>query len=419
VRCASLVFLIFALAAVFVFQSDDNLTMHKAIALPPRPLVRIALAMFNGIKRFMERIVPAELVLMMKVTAFWQNQAIGAVTLLGVPDVIPLTKPQNNWPSVEDIANELNLPDSDSLYRIMRALASENIFKEHPERRFSHTRSSVFLRKDHPSASARDMVIAWTLEQYQGYSGVYHQLKTGENAFYSIYGTDMWTHLNKPENGEHLHYFQRMFDAISEIMTPPLVLDFDWSKFSHGGKPVTFVDVGGGYGGVLYLILLDIPEANGVLFDQEEVIAQAKKSKRWGGTEGNEEDLSARTKLVSGSFLESVPEGGDVYFLRMIIHDWNDTLAVSILSNIRKAFEKSGKNGTVIIIDQVLEPEGEGHSGNLPISVEQSDIHMMLMLGAKERTLLEFQELCTKSGLTFTKETKTRGTFSLIECVLS
>src|SRR5207245_2558623 len=40
---------------------------------------------------------------------------------------------------------------------------------------------------------------------------------------------------------------------------------------------------------------------------------------------------------------ESVPEGGDTYLLKWIVHDWDDTRAMTILRNCRRAMGPSSK----------------------------------------------------------------------------
>ncbi len=100
-----------------------------------------------------------------------------------------------------------------------------------------------------------------------------------------------------------------MFDEISRTMTPPLVYDFNWGAAVGGrNKPVTVVDVGGGtqpqqynnhthtthechishhrlscvgLGGVLELVLRELPNAQGILYDQPTVIDKAEQATRW------------------------------------------------------------------------------------------------------------------------------------------
>jgi hypothetical protein len=61
----------------------------------------------------------------------------------------------------------------------------------------------------------------------------------------------------------------------------------------------------------------------GVLFDQPHVVDDVAADV--------EPDVAARLTIVGGSFFESVPEHGDAYLLKAVIHDWEDAEAVRIL----------------------------------------------------------------------------------------
>jgi hypothetical protein len=74
----------------------------------------------------------------------------------------------------------------------------------------------------------------------------------------------------------------------------------------------------------------------------------------------------------------------------MILHDWDDTKAVEILTNIRRAMDPRGK---VIVVDAVI-PEGDQpHLGKL------IDIVMLALFNGRERTEAEFAELFKAAGL--------------------
>jgi hypothetical protein len=46
--------------------------------------------------------------------------------------------------------------------------------------------------------------------------------------------------------------------------------------------------------------------------------------------------VTAREKQTyQEHFFERVPSGGDVYFLKTILHDWSDSQALAILKNCR------------------------------------------------------------------------------------
>jgi hypothetical protein len=57
----------------------------------------------------------------------------------------------------------------------------------------------------------------------------------------------------------------------------------------------------------------------GILFDQPHVVANAEEVLS---------HVAYRCRVVAGNFFEAVPEGGDAYVLRAIIHDWEDEEAI-------------------------------------------------------------------------------------------
>jgi hypothetical protein len=50
-----------------------------------------------------------------------------------------------------------------------------------------------------------------------------------------------------------------------------------------------------------------------------------------------------RVETSGGDFFESVPNGGDLYLLKFILHDWDDDHSVKILRNVRRAIADGGK----------------------------------------------------------------------------
>jgi hypothetical protein len=95
-------------------------------------------------------------------------------------------------------------------------------------------------------------------------------------------------------------------------------------------------DFGGGNGSVLAAILRKYPAMQAILFDRVDVVGRARG-------ELDSPGLSDRVQFVAGDFFESVPSGADAYFLRHIIHDWNDEQALTILKNCRSAMSDSGR----------------------------------------------------------------------------
>jgi SAM-dependent methyltransferase len=170
---------------------------------------------------------------------------------------------------------------------------------------------------------------------------------------------------------------------------------FDFGRFRR------IVDVGGGRGGLLLQILLRAPDAVGVLFEQPQVLRHA--------TRLHEAGLMARAELITGDFFKSVPDGGDCYVIKGVLHDFDDAQCIRILSNCQRAMRAAGR---VVIANQDLPSPIAGPHPNLTM-----DIHMMTLLGGRERSAPEWSALFPSSGLALRGTIETEVGFTLIEAV--
>lgn len=97
--------------------------------------------------------------------------------------------------------------------------------------------------------------------------------------------------------------------------------------------------------------------------------------------------------------------------MQWIMHDWSDEDCVKILKNCRKAIPE--KTGKVIIVDVVLEPEGEGLFDNTGLVF---DLLMMAhSSGGKERSEPEWRKLLQEGGFVKYKIIKIPSFLSIIE----
>jgi cyclopropane fatty-acyl-phospholipid synthase-like methyltransferase len=161
------------------------------------------------------------------------------------------------------------------------------------------------------------------------------------------------------------------------------------------------VDVGGGHGALLTLILNRYPNVSGVLFDASDVIASTDERFDRLVTAGQ------ATKM-SGNFFQTVPVGGDAYVLKFIVHDWDDEPAVAILRNCREAMREDGK----VLLVEIIRPAGDP----IPESTFL-DLTMLLFLHGRERTEAEYRQVLESAGLRLQKVTPTASPFSIIEAV--
>src|SRR5688572_6712705 len=123
----------------------------------------------------------------------------------------------------------------------------------------------------------------------------------------------------------------------------------------------TVVDVGGGRGVLLSAVLGKNASTRGILFDLPHVIEAAKKEVP--------PALAKRIQFTPGDFFKAVPEGGDIYILKNIIHDWADAESGRILEVMRSAMKGSGR---MLLVEHIV------CGPNQSCRAKTSDIQMMV-----------------------------------------
>jgi hypothetical protein len=170
--------------------------------------------------------------------------------------------------------------------------------------------------------------------------------------------------------------------SMTANMVEELIAAYDFSRFKQ------VVDVGGGNGALLAALLKANPTLQGTVVDLPEVTAQATQLLAQAG-------ISGRSQAVGGDFFKSVPTGGDVYILKLILHDWDNQRASEILKNCRQAMTEKARLLVVEgLIPEKIEPT--------PVHLNQVifDLRMLTMTpGGRERTETEFRQLFEGAGL--------------------
>jgi hypothetical protein len=161
------------------------------------------------------------------------------------------------------------------------------------------------------------------------------------------------------------------------------------------------VDVGGGNGALLAGLLGVHPHLSGVVFDQPHVVAGARRTLEAAGLDG-------RCRIAEGSFFEGVPEGGDAYLLKFILHDWGDEDCAAILKNCRRAMPDSGR---LLVIEILIEP------GNTPDYGKYLDLNMLVLTKGRERTEAEYRALFRSAGFELSRIVPTGTELSILECL--
>ncbi len=315
----------------------------------------------------------------------WVTQAIYVAAELGIADLLGAGSR-----TTEELARETRT-DSASLYRVLRALASVDIFREDGEGRFRLMPMGILLGSDAPG-SKRALAIMAGAEFYRSWGGLLSSVETGAAAFDKVFGKPFFRYMS--DNPDRWQIYDDAMTGVHDGETKPVLDAYDFPSCG------TIVDVGGGNGLTLAAILRRHPRARGVLFDLPAVTRRAEMVMTGSG-------VSDRCRIVGGDFFDSVPASGDVYLLRHVIHDWEDREAIAILKNCRDAMQPGGR---VLVVETVIP------SGNEPCFGKWLDL-MMLVVGGRERTREQYVNLFSAAGLRVARVVPTDHEVSVIEGV--
>ncbi|WP_095990213.1 methyltransferase [Cystobacter fuscus] len=316
---------------------------------------------------------------------FIYSAALCAAAELGVADLL-----EQGPRSAASLAKELGA-DAQSLYRLLRLLASVEVFSEDDSGRFSLTPAAHHLRTNAPG-SLRSAVLMLTQRIFWSPAGELSEtVRTGKDPFDRIFGAPFFDYLERDaKEGARFH---RGMSCLSDLENGPIARSYDFTAMRR------VVDVGGGHGGFIIEVLKAAPQVRGVLYDHRHVLAEARIAQA---------GLAGRCELAEGDFFESVPAGADAYLLKRILHDWSDEVCVRILHNCRKAMPEHGR---ILVVDTVIPPGNTPHDGKL------LDVLMMMSLPGRERTEEEFRQLFAQAGLRLTRVIHTPAALSIAEAV--
>ncbi len=326
----------------------------------------------------------ATLTMMQMVMGSWVSQAIRVAAKLGVADAIA-----NGPRAIDDLAQEIGV-DRARLYRLVRACTSVGVFVEVAPGTFTNNPLSECLRASAPG-SMRDLAIAMNAPgHWLPWGHLEEAVRAGGPVTTATLGTDLFSYYERnPEEGA---YFHAAMGNLSDFVSSEVVRNYDFSRCE------LVVDLGGAHGALISAVLLANPFVRGILFDLPHVVEGA-------ATTLQERRVLDRCERIGGDFFEGVPSGGDVYLLKIIIHDWDDARAIKILRMCRDAMKPSGH---VVLIEMVI-PED-----NSPSPAQLIDLDMMVLTTGRERTEREYAALMRAAGLELERMLRTETPYSVL-----
>lgn len=353
--------------------------------MPPVWLFSVIRLIRNFFIKSYYRFIPPGMAVFEKSQGFWIAKAISVACELNLAEIIG-----EGEKSIDEISM-ISKTDPEALYRLIRALASEGIFKEVSPKMFKNNRFSNTL-KDAPGNLKNMIMHQLNQTNWEVVNELKYSVVSGDNAAQRLLGTDIFTHLrNTPEKNT---LYNKAMSETSGYSSSAIVSAYSFNGFE------TIADIGGGEGALLKTILYKYPKLKGILFDLPHVVNKA-------GEQVIIPDLKDRLQITSGNFFEDELPIADAYILKNILHAFDDDTCIKLLKSVKTAMKKTGK---LLVIEAVISEDNKPAFGKL------FDLQMLIgSENGKERTANEFNVIFEKAGFSLKRVVKTVSPFSIIE----
>jgi hypothetical protein len=276
--------------------------------------------------------------------------------------------------------------NSDSLHRVLRHLVSKGVFEE--------PALGLFALNAQAKALLEPVARSFNLESFGGrmayaWGSLLSAVRSGAPAYHEVFGRPFWEDLQAHPD-IHASFDELMGPAGHGEPDPDVLVSGGWDSVR------TVVDVGGGTGSLLASILKARPGVRGVLVDLPVTIARSKEIFQAAG-------VADRVTAVGQSFFDPLPAGADLYLLKSVLHDWPDREALAIL---RRCAQAARPTGRVVLLNGVS-PDG---------TTPSPELLMMVLVGGRDRSLIEFRELARAAGLEVHAAGKQPSGRFVVEC---
>lgn len=262
----------------------------------------------------------------------------------------------------------------DALDRLLRHLVTAALLTLDDAGRYALTELGEALRDDYPARLRPMLDLGSAIGRADlAFVHLLHAVRTGEPAFPRLFGRSFWDDL--AADPERTASFDAQMGADVAADAEDVAAAYDWGSLGH------VVDVGGGNGALLRVLLRAHPRLRGTVFDLPQTAEAARAALAAAG-------LADRADAVAGNFFEPIPPGAGGYLLSAILHDWDDASAQAIL---RHCAEAAGATGRVFVIEKI---GADGHTLRTGM-----DLRMLVYFGGRERSVTELAALAGACGL--------------------
>ena len=257
--------------------------------------------------------VPPHAVVMQMAMGGWVARAISEILKLNVPDTLQA----NGLMTARQLVERGLKVNAGALERVMRACTSVGLFTEDAEGRFGPTLLSDVLTTSAPSSVkvlAQEVGGTWL----RIFTELGETIRTGEPQAHQVFGMGWWDYLNA--NPQELANFGEAMKANSQNSLQGVLEKCDLSDVKK------IADLGGGFGHLVIALLEKHPSLLEIVVDLPKLIPVAKEKNP------APEAVAPRLEYQGQDFLKRVPVA-DAYFMKHIIHDWDDEHCLQLLRN--------------------------------------------------------------------------------------
>ena len=256
--------------------------------------------------------------------------------------------PVNKETSFAEMAQKCKL-DEDDTRRIIRHATTNRIFNEPKNGVIAHTAASKALAQvpllrewleqacdDMWPATSKfvDAMVKWPASEEPSHTAFNVASGARRSYFDEI--------AKSPSRTQKFTDAMSFFHKMPGFEARHVITAYDWASLGSA----LVVDVGGSSGAVALEIVKAFPSVRVVVQDLPEVISNTV-------TTSANMSSSRLTFEPHDFFVEQTLKGADVYFFRMVLHDWSDKYCIRILRNLIHAL----KQGAKILINDFCLPD--------------------------------------------------------------
>ncbi|WP_443692173.1 methyltransferase [Pseudomonas protegens] len=224
---------------------------------------------------------------------------------------------------------------------------------------------------------------------------------TGDNAFKLAHKDTIWDYYSKnPEAGEIFVEF--MHGVTNKTLIPDIVDEL------IVGDATSLVDVAGGTGSLACALASKYEELSCIVCDQPSNQVNAENHIKSLGL--------ANCRFIGVNIFAAIPAGYDLYTIKHVLHDWDDSNVILILTSIAKAMRPDSR---LVIIEGLLDREFPESFDN-PEFIHTRNLEQRVWTPGQVRSTKHFQSLCSQAGLHIETVRPSRGfDMNYIECCLN